>query len=61
MGLPIAYENARLLGGRIAVESEIGRGTTFTLHLPFHTGVPPAEPAMEEGPKPRAHPDDILD
>jgi two-component system sensor histidine kinase MtrB len=51
MGLPIAYENARLLGGRIAVESEIGRGTTLTLHLPLHTSVPPAEPAMEEGPQ----------
>jgi len=50
MGLPIAYENARLLGGRIAVDSEIGQGTTFTLHLPLHASVPPIDPANQEGP-----------
>jgi two-component system sensor histidine kinase MtrB len=40
MGLPIAYENARLLGGTIEVDSAIGRGTTFTVHLPLHTSMP---------------------
>lgn len=34
LGLSIAMENARLLGGRLDVRSELGRGTSFTLTLP---------------------------
>ena len=34
LGLAIALENARLLGGDLAVWSEVGRGTRFTLRLP---------------------------
>ena len=34
LGLAIALENARLLGGDLDVQSEIGRGTRFTLRLP---------------------------
>jgi two-component system sensor histidine kinase MtrB len=33
LGLAIAQENARLLGARIDVESELGQGSRFTLHL----------------------------
>ncbi|MGH2658950.1 MAG: ATP-binding protein, partial [Actinomycetota bacterium] len=33
-GLPIALENARLLGGDVEVWSEVGVGSRFTLRLP---------------------------
>jgi len=33
LGLAIAQENARLLGGRIEVWSEVGKGSRFTLRL----------------------------
>ncbi len=35
LGLNIAQWAADAHGGRIAVESELGKGTTFTLHLPL--------------------------
>src|SRR6185503_11289474 len=34
LGLAICRRLAGVMGGRIAVESEPGRGTTFDLHLP---------------------------
>jgi signal transduction histidine kinase len=34
LGLPISRKLARLLGGDLTVESELGHGSTFILRLP---------------------------
>ncbi len=57
LGLSISRELAAKLGGQIGVESEVGRGSTFTLYLPLgskedeadnkQAGVRPAEPDLE--------------
>ena len=47
LGLPIVKSFVDLMGGTIAVESEPGKGTTFTLNFIFPTAQPedlPAEP-----------------
>lgn len=38
MGLATMHERARILGGRLLVESEPGRGTRLTVNIPLATG-----------------------
>jgi len=47
LGLASAYSIVTRHGGAVSVESEVGRGTTFTLHLPATLAPPAPEPAIE--------------
>jgi len=47
LGLPIAKSLAEAMGGRLSVMSEVGVGSTFTLHLPVVEEI--AEPDGTEG------------
>jgi signal transduction histidine kinase/DNA-binding response OmpR family regulator/CHASE3 domain sensor protein len=44
LGLSISREFSRLLGGRITVASEVGKGSVFTLWLPLDVREAPAAP-----------------
>jgi signal transduction histidine kinase/ActR/RegA family two-component response regulator len=45
LGLPLSRRLAELLGGTLAVTSELGVGSTFRLELPLEAGVATAAPA----------------
>ncbi len=48
LGLAISYRYARLMKGRISVESEPGRGSVFTVHLPAKVTAEVTEAAKTE-------------
>jgi signal transduction histidine kinase len=50
LGLPLARRLAEVLGGRVTVESELGRGSEFAVTVPcVYPGEPADAPAAAEG------------
>ncbi len=47
LGLAITKRFCEMLGGHIAVESEVGKGSTFIMTLPQHAGAQEPAPAAE--------------
>jgi signal transduction histidine kinase len=47
LGLSIVKELTRLLGGEVFLESEFGKGSTFTVRLPVRLDDPSARPAED--------------
>ncbi|HEY9423147.1 MAG TPA: ATP-binding protein, partial [Thermoanaerobaculia bacterium] len=45
LGLALSRRLCRMMGGDITVESEFGKGSTFTIHLPAEVRDPAVEPA----------------
>ena len=54
LGLAISRRLARLLGGEISVESQPGKGSTFTIWLPVSPADIPVEPTEQPVPSQRA-------
>lgn len=48
LGLYLARDVTGRMGGRISVETEVGQGSTFTLHLPVWNAAKCGEPARTE-------------
>jgi CheY-like chemotaxis protein len=52
LGLATVYGIVKQSGGYVAVESEVGRGSAFTIYLRRADGIPQAAPAPEPEPEP---------
>ncbi|HMK64714.1 MAG TPA: ATP-binding protein, partial [Thermodesulfobacteriota bacterium] len=48
LGLSISYSTIKHLGGEISVQSELGRGTTFTIFLPLSHTIDSKEDSKED-------------
>lgn len=56
LGLSICRKLAEMMGGHIELESELGKGSTFTLYVDFPVAAAPASPAVRIDP---THTDDF--
>ncbi|MBL8174952.1 MAG: response regulator, partial [Bryobacterales bacterium] len=50
LGLAISSRLVQLMGGHIGVSSEMGKGSTFTVHLPCRPATAPAEAPLSSAP-----------
>jgi two-component system sensor histidine kinase/response regulator len=53
LGLSICHRLSDVMGGRLGVESELGRGSTFWIVLPFRRGTAPASAVSPPAKAPR--------
>jgi CheY-like chemotaxis protein len=56
LGLALSRRLCRMMGGDVTVESEPGRGSSFTIRLPAQVAEPAEEPAAPIAPAERASP-----